>query len=88
MGKKPLQRRPRPKPRYSIHYLRQWRERQRMDRKDLAEATGLAVQTVGRIENRLIQLTQETIDAFAKVLRISRGALFRPPPPPNNNSAR
>jgi transcriptional regulator with XRE-family HTH domain len=83
MSKKPPHRRPRPKPRYSVHYLRQWRERQRIDRKDLAEATGLAVQTVGRIENRLIQLTQETIDAFAKALKIPRGAIFdRPPPPP------
>jgi transcriptional regulator with XRE-family HTH domain len=76
-------RRVKTKPRYSIHYLRQWRERARMDRRSLAEATGLAPQTIGRIENRLIQLTQETIDAFARALRISRGALFRPPPPPS-----
>jgi transcriptional regulator with XRE-family HTH domain len=74
----------RTKPRYSIHFLKAWRRRQNMSRKELAKATGLAPQTVGRIENRLIQLTQETIDAFAKTLRISRGAIFDRPPPPAN----
>jgi transcriptional regulator with XRE-family HTH domain len=79
-----IHRRPRTKPRYSIHFLKAWRQRQNMSRKELAKATGLAPQTVGRIENRLIQLTQETIDAFARALQISRGAFFRPPPSSKN----
>ena len=70
----------RPKPRYSVHFLREWRERKKMDRQRLAEKTGMAVQTVGRIENRQIQLTQEKIDTFAKALKIPRGALFEKPP--------
>lgn len=69
----------RPKPRYSVHFLREWRERQGLERKELAAETGLAPQTIGRIENRQIQLTQETIDEFARVLRIPRGALFEKP---------
>ena len=51
-----------------------------MTRLQLAQATGMAPQTIGRIENRLIQLTQTSIDAFARALRVSRGAFFRPPP--------
>lgn len=69
----------RPKARYSVHFLRDWRTKARMDRRKLAELTGLAPQTIGRIENRQIQLTQETIDLFAKVLKIPRGALFEKP---------
>lgn len=70
----------RPMPVYSVHFLRQWRERQNITRRQLAEETGLAVQTIGRIENRQIQLTQETIDAFAMALKIPRGAIFERPP--------
>jgi transcriptional regulator with XRE-family HTH domain len=76
---KKIKRRPL-KPRYSVHFLRQWREKQGMTRQELAAATDLRVQTIGRIENRLIQLTQTSIDAFARALRVSRGAFFRPPP--------
>jgi transcriptional regulator with XRE-family HTH domain len=79
-----IHRRPKGKPRYSVHFLKAWRERQNMSRKELAAATGLAPQTIGRIENRLIQLTQVSIDAFARALNVSRGAFFRPPPPDKN----
>ena len=68
------------KPRYSVHFLKAWRERQEVTRRQLAEETGLAVQTINRIENRQIQLTQQTIDAFAAALKIPRGAIFERPP--------
>jgi transcriptional regulator with XRE-family HTH domain len=47
-----------------------------MDRKELADKLGIAVQTLGRIENRQIALTQPFIDEVARVLRVPRGAIF------------
>ena len=69
----------RPKPRYSVHFLKERREQAGLNQRELAELAGTTSQTVSRIETRQIQLTQETIDAFARALKIPRGALFDRP---------
>jgi transcriptional regulator with XRE-family HTH domain len=66
----------RPKPLFSVHKLAELREARGMDRKRLADELGIAVQTLGRIENRQIALTQPFIDDVARILRVPRGAIF------------
>jgi transcriptional regulator with XRE-family HTH domain len=74
MARKPLP------PRYSRHFVRQWRIKRDMTLEELAERIGRKHSTVQRIETRQIALTQPVLDDMAVALKTSRGKLLDEPP--------
>src|SRR5580704_529335 len=70
-----------PPPRFSPHQLKLWREHRGLTQEQLAELAGTTHATIGRYENRRIQLTQTALDNLSRALRTSRGSLLDETPP-------
>ena len=66
---------------FSRHYLRDWRKFRGMTQLELAELIDKTASTIWRLENRVSGLTQPMLDALAKALGTSRGAILDQPPP-------
>jgi len=79
MSKKPRGRRQKPK--YSRHYLKEWRKKRHMTQEELAERIGMTHPSIQRMEARTQPLSQEVLDGLALALNTSRGAILDQPPP-------
>lgn len=77
----PRKRRPPPKPKYSRHFLKEWRKKRGLTQERLAELINMTHASVQRYETRQQPLSQEVLDQLALALRTSRGAILDDPPP-------
>lgn len=67
-------------PKFSHHFLKEWRKKRGFTQEVLAEQVDRSHATIQRIENRTLALTQPVLDQLARALRTSRGKILDEPP--------
>lgn len=76
-----MPRAPKPKkPRFSRHFLKEWRLKKGLTQEELGALIGRSHATVQRIETRQTALTQPVLDELALALKTSRGKILDEPP--------
>lgn len=68
-------------PKFSHHFLKEWREKRGFTQERLGERIDRSHATVQRIESRQVALTQPVLDQLARVLKTTRGKILDEPPP-------
>lgn len=58
---------PHPKPRYGVHFLREWREYRKYTLEGAGEAVGISHAQLGRIERRLQKYNQVLLEQLAEL---------------------
>lgn len=68
------------KPKFSHHFLKEWRDKRNLSQEALGERIGRSHATVQRIETQQVALTQPVLDQLARALRTTRGKILDEPP--------